>query len=129
MRRFRILLSHSAATPPETEEPTTKKSKTDELNDFISSKAKGTSALSSTSEVLNQMRRDFASFDSTGERPPILDKIFKALKAIPPTSVEAERAFSAAGLFITKLRSRLNDKTIDDLCFLRGFFLAQKSQK
>jgi hypothetical protein len=39
--------------------------------------------------------------------------LFKALKTIPPTSIEAERAFSTAGIFITKLRNRLSAKTIN----------------
>ena len=39
--------------------------------------------------------------------------------SIPPTSVEVECAFFAAGLFITKLRSRLNDKSLNALTFLR----------
>ena len=43
--------------------------------------------------------------------------LFKALKAIPPTSVKAERAFLAVGLFLTKLRSSLDDSNIDTLCF------------
>ncbi|GFU96374.1 transposable element Tcb1 transposase [Trichonephila clavipes] len=34
----------------------------------------------------------------------------EALKTIPPTLVEAERAFSAAGLLVTKLGTRLSDK-------------------
>ena len=57
--------------------------------------------------------------ENTGERPGILEKVFWAIKTLPPTSVEAERAFSAAGMFVTKLRSRLSEKTIDALIFLR----------
>ena len=53
----------------------------------------------------------------------------KAKKAIPPTSVEAERAFSAAGLFVTKIRSSLDDNAINELCFLRKYFLNPKSKK
>jgi hypothetical protein len=41
---------------------------------------------------------------------------------IPPTSVEAERAFSAAGVLCTKTRSRLSDTSLDTLCFLRSYF-------
>ena len=62
--------------------------------------------------------REFSSNDATGVLHSNLKKIFYALKAIPPTSVEAERAFSAAGLFLTKLRSKLDDGSIDMLCFL-----------
>ena len=39
--------------------------------------------------------------------PPIL-----ALKTIPPSSIEAERAFSTCGQFATQPRSRLNDDTL-----------------
>ena len=37
--------------------------------------------------------------------------------------VEAERAFAAAGLFVTKMRCRLSKENIDELCFLRKYFL------
>ena len=40
-----------------------------------------------------------------------------SLMTVP--SVEAERAFSAAGILCTKLRSRLDDRTLDTLCFLQ----------
>ena len=45
---------------------------------------------------------------------------------LPPTSVEAERIFSAAGLFITKLCMRLNDEIVDALCFLKQYLLDLK---
>ena len=41
-------------------------------------------------------------------------------------SVEAERTFSNAGLFITKLRCSLNDSSVDMLCFLREYIRAPK---
>jgi len=41
--------------------------------------------------------------------------LYEALLTIQPTSAETERAFSACGVFPTKLRSRLNDSTIDAL--------------
>ena len=36
-------------------------------------------------------------------------------------TAEAERAFSVAGLFVTKLRANLSDKSIDSLCFLKDY--------
>ena len=44
------------------------------------------------------------------------------LFAVNPTSVEAERTFSAAGILCTKIRSRLSDTTLDTLCFLRSYY-------
>jgi hypothetical protein len=48
-------------------------------------------------------------FESTKKKPENLEKLFKALKTIPPSSIEAERAFSSA-------------KTINALIFLKHFF-------
>lgn len=53
----------------------------------------------------------FSEFKSSNLTPN-LEMLKNALKTIPPTSVESERAFSSCGLFVTKIRSRLADKTI-----------------
>jgi hypothetical protein len=42
---------------------------------------------------------------------------YSYLLTVPPTSVEAERAFSSAGVFNMKLRSRLKDKSTGQ-CFI-----------
>ncbi|GFW61209.1 DUF1758 domain-containing protein [Trichonephila clavipes] len=68
------------------------------------------------------MKQEMQLFDSTENPSPNIIKLCDALKTIPPTSVEAERAFSAAGFFVTKLRTRLNDKSINCLCFLKSYF-------
>jgi len=41
-----------------------------------------------------------------------LKKLFHALITIKPKSMEPERAFSVTGIFITKLRNRLNDESV-----------------
>ena len=46
------------------------------------------------------------------ERLSYLQLLYKALMTIKPTSVEAKRAFSAMGFFVTKLRNRMSDKTL-----------------
>ena len=48
--------------------------------------------------------------------------LHQALKTIIPTSVEAERTFSAAGLFLTKIRSRMANKNLNALATLRTHF-------
>ena len=65
-------------------------------------------------------------FEATEKRPRKLKQLFKALLSILPTSVEAERAFSAAVLLTTKLRGRLNDKSVNALCFLGSHYNYEK---
>ncbi len=55
-------------------------------------------------------------FEKTGKRTSNLNLLVNALKTTPPTSIEA------ADLFITKLRTRLSDRCIDHLCFLKQNF-------
>jgi len=74
------------------------------------------------SSIQSAIRNELKFWDDGGSRGPFLENIYKNLLCIPPTSVEAERAFSAAGAFSTKIRSRLNDTTLDNLCMLRSFF-------
>ena len=66
------------------------------------------------------VQKECEVFEASGIRPANLQTLYEALLTIQPTSVEAERAFSACGLFVTKLRSRLHDSTIDALCFIRN---------
>lgn len=79
-------------------------------------------SLASDKKLMNAIKSEMALFESTGKRGSFLQAAYSNLLSIPPTSVEAERAFSAAGLFLTKLRSRLGDQSIDTLCFLRAFY-------
>ena len=65
------------------------------------------------------VKKEMALFEASKSKPKNLDMLFNALKTIPPTSVEAERAFSCLGLFATKIRSSLQDDTLDALTFLR----------
>ena len=58
--------------------------------------------------------------------PPILAKLFRALKTIPPSSIEAERAFSTCGQFATRPRSRLNDDTLNALLITNKFYKKEK---
>ena len=67
-----------------------------------------------------QLQKEFEIYEATGNKTSNLKILFNALSTIQPTSVESERAFSACGLFLSKLRSSLKDSTIDCLCFLRG---------
>ena len=41
-------------------------------------------------------------------RPPTLEKLYKALMTIPPTSVESERTFSTASFYGNKIREPIS---------------------
>ena len=69
------------------------------------------------------------AFQSTKAMPPILQRLNKALQSIQPTSVESERVFSAAGLFLTKLRTRMGDSTIDMLLFMKARLTAKEEHQ
>ncbi|GBM54338.1 hypothetical protein AVEN_259201-1 [Araneus ventricosus] len=77
------------------------------------------------SEIVKKVLQLFGSKEN---RLSNIIKLAEALKTIPPTSTEAERTFSAAGLFITKLRTRLNDESIDCLCFANSTKSFHQSQ-
>jgi hAT family C-terminal dimerisation region len=72
--------------------------------------------------LLSTIKKEISLFQSGGSRGLHLQIIYDSLKTIPPTSVEPERAFSAAGFLVSKVRARLNDCTIDNLCFLRSYY-------
>ena len=61
--------------------------------------------------------------------PAILAKLFRALKTIQPTSIEAERAFSTCGLFVTKLRTNLNDDTLNALLIVNKHYNGERSSR
>ena len=56
-----------------------------------------------------------------GQSPLCLDQIFKAVSMLPLTSVEAEKAVCATGLFVTKMQLSLSKNSIDILCFFRHY--------
>ena len=135
----RLFWSPESETEPQpeitnaTDEPVEKKSKVEELKEFLDKKRESAekekndrATMSTQASILTEIRREFAILENTGERPNCLEKVFSAVSTMAPTSVEAERAFSAAGLFITKIRARLGDEAIDKLCFLRHHLLKTK---
>ena len=69
-----------------------------------------------------EMKKEMDLFQITGERSKNLELLYKILQNVAPTSVASERAFSISSNFVSKKRSRLSDKSIDNLCFLKGVF-------
>ncbi len=104
--------------------PRAKISKKDELEALLSGSDKGPKKdFVSDSTLLGCFKKEFSVLESTGERPSCSEKVYQALLTLPPSSTEAERTFSTAGFFVTKLRSKLGDNVIDTLCFLRSYLM------
>ena len=75
-------------------------------------------------ESQNFVEAEFIYYIHTGSMSASLVKIRDHLLKIQPNSCEVERAFSAASLFTTKIRSRLGDSTLNMLCSLRHWMFA-----
>ena len=66
-----------------------------------------------SNDEFKAISKEMMVFEATSKRTANLELLFNALETIPPTSVESEIAFSAAGLFVTKIRSRMSDDLLD----------------
>jgi len=58
------------------------------------------------------VKQKMSLFEFTKKRSNNFEKLYHALITIKPTSLEPERTFSATEPFFTKLRNRLNDKSV-----------------
>lgn len=67
--------------------------------------------------------KEFNVYEATGKRTHNWEPLFNGLISVALTSDETEIPFRFAGLFITKLRTRLSDRSIDRLCFLKIYFI------
>ena len=63
--------------------------------------------------ISRSISTEFELLEATGEKTTNITEITAELESIPHTYVKAETAFSAVGLFITRLRSRLSDKSVN----------------
>ncbi|KAF2894217.1 hypothetical protein ILUMI_11942, partial [Ignelater luminosus] len=68
------------------------------------------------------LKKEMACFESDGIRGQYLTLAYNYILTVQPTSVEAERAFCAAGYICSSLRSKLGDDIINTICFLRAHF-------
>lgn len=72
---------------------------------------------------VKSIKRDFVMLEANGTKSKALQRLESTVKAVRPTSTEAERTFSVATNFVNKLRTRLADSVLDTLVFLKFFFI------
>ncbi|CAG5019049.1 unnamed protein product [Parnassius apollo] len=82
-----------------------------------------TKHLSENDDLETSVRVEMALLDRSGPKSIHLQRVYDFLLTIPPTSVEAERVFSANRYFYNHLRCSFNDDTLDALSFLRSYFM------
>ena len=97
----------------------------EEFVSFLESKNHECEAITAQESRLQIVKKETSLFEATNKRPKNLEKLYHALLTIKPTSEEPERAFSAMRLFVTKLRNRLNDESLDASIFMRQFYKNQ----
>ena len=74
----------------------------------------------SDESLSSSLKHELNIAEQTGERGILLEKVYRMLLTVQPTSVEAERIFSSCAYFCNKFRSSLSDKTLNTLCLIRN---------
>lgn len=73
-------------------------------------------------EISKVMQKEITLFELNGQLSNNLKQLLENLKTIKPTSTDSERVFSVSAAICNKTRSRLSDKSINVLCFLKYYF-------
>lgn len=73
-------------------------------------------------EVNANLRAELRRYRREKKRGPKLEVLYSNFRSIQVTSVEAERNFSLAGRFCSKLRSKLGDASLSALTMLHYYF-------
>ena len=92
----------------------------DELNLLL--QKDGSSIAVGGQDSFKWLKSEFTLFRNSGQRTENLQKLYNAILSIKPTSTDAERVFSVCTNFCTKLRSRLSDKSLNALVFLKYYY-------
>ncbi|OMJ16514.1 hypothetical protein AYI70_g6540 [Smittium culicis] len=92
-------------------------------------KKKKRTEISPAKDLNSIVRKEITYFIDQKIMGKHLKKVYYILSTVKTTSVDSERVLSSAGNFVTKIRSRLNDNSVDILCFLKARFNKEYSKK
>ena len=90
-----------------------KRFKMDQLNRTMEGTTKDSSTFTLDDEI--------TVLANSGDLRPRLKLLLQALKSIPATSTDCERAFSVASNLLTRVRNKLEDETLDALSFAKAY--------
>ena len=85
-----------------------------------------TTTTNAAQDKFKWLKSEFVLLKNPGKRTDHLQKLYDALLSIKPTSTDVERVFSVSASFCTKIRSRLSDKSLNALVFLKFFYKSKK---
>ena len=72
-------------------------------------------------DLLETMKKEMAVLETTLKRPSCLEKLYKGLSTnFDHVNQSTSQPVTSQPTFVTKLRTSLDDKTVDSLCFLRS---------
>ena len=77
--------------------------------------------LPKSTDQLKWLKQEFLLYQNTGKRTQNLEKIYNTILSIKRTSTDVECVFSTYTSFCTKIRSRLSNKLLKSLVFLKFF--------
>lgn len=69
------------------------------------------------------VQREVDNYTAFGTKGDFLIKLEKALMTIKSSTTDVERIFSQSKLVLTSLRNRLGDEILDDIIFIKYYFL------
>ena len=69
----------------------------------------------SEESLSSSLKHELNIAEQTGERGILLERVYRMLLTVQPTSVEAERIFSSCAYLCNKFRSSLSDKSLNAL--------------
>jgi hypothetical protein len=78
------------------------------------------------SDNFSKLKQEYLLFINPGKRTYNLENLFKAVSTVKPTSTSKERTFSVCTNLCTKIRSRLADKSLLALVFLKYYYIRAK---
>lgn len=73
-------------------------------------------------DVGKVLQKELTLLELNGNLSHNLGQLLSNLKSIKPTSIESERIFSISSNICNQNRSRLSDKSLNAICFLKSYF-------
>ena len=96
--------------------------------DMCIEKATESNHLKEKSQGKSSLAEDMRFYEKSEKLIQKLHLLYDALAQISPTSVPSEQEFSKSANFMINKRTKLSDKSFDDICFLKNYFKQEEKR-